>query len=141
MQRTAARVLRGARKVLTTTGWVKGDDHRVEDGQSKFCARGAVQVAAGARIVTNFEVGPYDGTPRTWHKVDTSELDNAAYSEAMAALNRVAAKKYKDEVGEHARCDIVRYNDVPGHTLDDVLDTFDQAIALAEAEATVALFI
>ena len=144
--RSVTGVLKGARKLLTTTGWVKGDDHRIEDGESKFCARGAVQIAAGGRIVNRLEIRDelYTGEPRVlnWAEVDLQDLDMEAYKQAMYVLDRVATKVahergWRDQ-GE--TCDVVGANDLPGSTLDDVLSIFDQAIVVREAEEVLAQF-
>lgn len=137
-------VLRGARKLLTTAGWVKGDDHRVENGESKFCARGAVQIAAGGQVNTVLRVTEPswfdpEGQVKQFTEVDLSYLDHAAYNEAMHVLSRVANKTAQERgwYAEGLSCDIVGANDLPGSTLDDVLSIFDEAIALHEAEQVV----
>lgn len=133
-------VLRNARKVLTSKGWVKGDDHKVEDGQSKFCARGAVYIAAGARVNVTTKLDPYSGDVVTYGQWDTSDLDLEANNATMRLLHQVAERVAKerdiDPYGEV--CSVVGLNDLPGSTLDDVLATFDEAIAIVEAQELLA---
>ncbi len=131
-------VLRNARKIITSKGWVKGDDHRIEEGESKFCARGAVYVAAGAQVVVRTKIDPYSGEVYDFAEWDNSSIDWDVQSKAMDRLATVAQKLAKEKnLLSGDTCNIVGYNDLPATTVEDVLEAFDEAIRLVEAEELV----
>lgn len=128
----ATDVLTEARNTVQTVGWTKRDDYRVDGGESKFCARGAIMFASGARIqpCCAEEVAAGWTEPHGSY-LDLTDMDYSVYHRAMDYADAAATEFSMESDDTAPVCSVVGYNDFRAESVEDVVRLFDRAIELA----------
>lgn len=103
---TPVEVLKKAKALIEERGWCRRE---YKDTRGCYCSLGACYVASGYEVEGASVL--HDG-------------DVTAYATAEKALERAIDSA------------VIRWNDSPGRTKDEVLAAFDKAIALAEQETS-----